>query len=145
MSAHKNKNPEQYVENYIGYTFKDRAILREAVEQSENKRLGFLGDKVIGLLLLDAWYRTHTSCDWGNHQLQLYGSNREMASEARIARFDRYLSSYARHHTHALATEVEAIIGAVWVDSGRNWEVTGSCYARIKDHGTTDHVVLDQR
>lgn len=60
MTAHDN--PAQYVENYIGYTFKNHAILEEAVTQFSNRRLGFLGDKIVGLLLLDAWYRTHDSC-----------------------------------------------------------------------------------
>lgn len=59
MNAHDN--PAQYVENYIGYTFNDYAILEEAVSQFNNRRLN-LGDKVVGLLLLDAWYGTQESC-----------------------------------------------------------------------------------
>jgi dsRNA-specific ribonuclease len=72
--------------------------------------------------------------------LQLYGSNREMANEARIARFNEFVKHgfmhrlHSKEYIHDLATEVEAIVGAVWIDSGRNWEVTEKCYLRIKDH-----------
>lgn len=76
--------------------------------------------------------------------MQHYGSNREMANEARMAKFDQFIEPdrifhrpWSRQYTHDLATEVEAIVGAVWVDSGRNWEVTGNCYARIRDHLAT--------
>ncbi|KAL3469137.1 hypothetical protein BJX99DRAFT_252234 [Aspergillus californicus] len=117
MSVHEN--PEQYT----GYTFQDHGVIEKAVKQ--NKRLGFLGDKVVGLIILDTWYRTNKNCESGNHELQLYGSNREMANEARIARFDEFVehdfmhSQHWKPYTHDLATEVEAIIGAVWIDSGR--------------------------
>jgi dsRNA-specific ribonuclease len=50
------------VEIYIGYTFRNKDLLEEALNPSEYKRLGFLGDKVVGLLLLDSWYRTGAEC-----------------------------------------------------------------------------------
>ncbi len=85
-----------------------------------------------------------TILESGFDTLKHYGNNREMADEARIARFDQFIKPdsmcrrpHSRRHTHILATEVEAIIGAVWVDSGRDWEVTKDCYARIRDHLVT--------
>lgn len=67
-----------------------------------------------------------------------------MANEARMAKFDQFIEPdgishtlYSRQYIHELATEVEAIVGADWVDSGRDWEVTGNCYARIRDHLVT--------
>lgn len=67
-----------------------------------------------------------------------------MASEARIARFHEFIEPdgifypiHSRGYTHELATEVEAIVGAVWVDSDRDWEVTGRCYGKIRDHLVT--------
>lgn len=56
MSAHEY--PEEYVEKYIWYNTKNHSILEEAVRQPENRRLGMLGDKVIGMVILGAWYRT---------------------------------------------------------------------------------------
>jgi dsRNA-specific ribonuclease len=50
------------VENFIRYEFNDKALLAAAFIPSKNGRLGFLGDKVIGLILLDDWYRTSTNC-----------------------------------------------------------------------------------
>ncbi|KAL4740976.1 hypothetical protein BDV11DRAFT_184393 [Aspergillus similis] len=55
MSAHDN--PEEYVENYIGYTFENHSILKEAVRQPENRRLGMLAYNVTGMVVLDTWYR----------------------------------------------------------------------------------------
>ncbi|KAL4816947.1 hypothetical protein BDW67DRAFT_184402 [Aspergillus spinulosporus] len=113
MSAHDN--PEEYVEKYIGYNFKNHSILKEAVRQPENRRLGMLGDKVIGTVILDTWYRTPgLDCERGSHQMQLYGSNREMAKEARRAGFDDFVDLEmhqldSRYYIHELATEVEAI------------------------------------
>ncbi|KAL2793800.1 ribonuclease III domain-containing protein [Aspergillus keveii] len=124
------------VEIYIGYTFRNKDLLEEALNPFEYKRLGFLGDKVVGLLVLDDWYRTRANCARGYRQLQRYASNRAMASEARRAHFDQMNPPGSRHYQHlgihGLATEVEAVVGAVWIDSERDWVVTDRCYARIK-------------
>jgi dsRNA-specific ribonuclease len=45
------------VEGRIDYTFQDQTLLEEALSPPGNKRLGLLGDKAIGLILLDDWYR----------------------------------------------------------------------------------------
>ncbi|KAL2838330.1 hypothetical protein BJX68DRAFT_249066 [Aspergillus pseudodeflectus] len=50
------------VENFIRYEFNDKALLAAAFLPSKYRRLGFLGDKVIGLILLDDWYGTSTNC-----------------------------------------------------------------------------------
>lgn len=50
------------IEEILGYTFQDPTIVYEAVSRERNQRLAFLGDKVVGLILLDIWYRTETSC-----------------------------------------------------------------------------------
>lgn len=68
MTTHDN--PAQYVQKYIGYSFRDHAIVEEAVSRTKNKRLGFLGDKVVGLLLLDAWYRTRSRCGMSKQSIE---------------------------------------------------------------------------
>ncbi|KAL3464806.1 hypothetical protein BJX64DRAFT_275500 [Aspergillus heterothallicus] len=129
MDTHK-------VEIYIGYNFREPSLLAQALGPSCNKRLGFLGDAVIDLILLDGWYRTNKSCLCGTQDLQYYGSNRIMASEAHQAHFEQVNGPGQFHHgqlsMHQLATEVEAVIAAVWLDSDRNWDVTAGCYHRIK-------------
>jgi ribonuclease-3 len=50
------------VESTIGYTFSDNHIIEEAMEENRNKRLAFLGDKVVALMLIDPWYRSERSC-----------------------------------------------------------------------------------
>jgi dsRNA-specific ribonuclease len=50
------------VEGRDDYTFQDQTLLEEALSPPGNKRLGLLGDKAIGLILLDDWYRRESSC-----------------------------------------------------------------------------------
>jgi dsRNA-specific ribonuclease len=50
------------VENFIGYEFNDKALLAAVFNPYKYRRLGFLGDKIIGLILLDDWYGTSTNC-----------------------------------------------------------------------------------
>ncbi|KAL2838696.1 hypothetical protein BJX68DRAFT_248713 [Aspergillus pseudodeflectus] len=50
------------VEGRIDCTFQDQTLLEEALNPPGNKRLGLLSDKVIGLVLLDDWYRSESSC-----------------------------------------------------------------------------------
>jgi dsRNA-specific ribonuclease len=57
-----NQDDPDGAERAIEYTFRDHHILEEALKQSRNKRLAFLGDKVAGLMLIDHWYRSGQSC-----------------------------------------------------------------------------------
>jgi ribonuclease III len=50
------------VESITGYKFRDSQILEEALEQTRNKRLALLGDKVVALMIVDSWYRSESSC-----------------------------------------------------------------------------------
>ncbi|KAL4800154.1 hypothetical protein BDV19DRAFT_384514 [Aspergillus venezuelensis] len=147
MDAHDH--PEEYVEEYIGYTFKNHKFIEEAVKRPENRRLGMLGDKIVGILLLDEWYRASgLGCQQGNYEIQRWGSNSEMANEARSAKFDKFMEPDFLHlygskgYDHDLATVVEAIIGAVWVDSHRDWEVPSArrWIARLPKFGTEANV-----
>jgi hypothetical protein len=50
------------VESTIGYTFSDNHNIDEAMEPNRNRRLTFLGGRVVALMLIDLWYRSETSC-----------------------------------------------------------------------------------
>ena len=54
--------PRASVESIIGYPFRNNHVMEEAMEQNRNKRLAFLGDKVVALILINAWYRSERSC-----------------------------------------------------------------------------------
>ncbi|KAL4949068.1 hypothetical protein BDW69DRAFT_203103 [Aspergillus filifer] len=128
MDAHDH--PEEYVEGYIGYTFKNHKLIEKAVKRLENRRLGMLRDKIVGILLLDECKAT----------TRFNAGDSEMANEACSARFDKFMGPDFLHlygskgYDHDLATVVEAIIGAVWVDSHRDWDITRDCYSRIQHH-----------
>ncbi|KAL2862221.1 ribonuclease III domain-containing protein [Aspergillus lucknowensis] len=132
-------DPETYVQHFIGYTFRHRGYIKEAVDWKHNERLALLGDTVVALLLLEDWYRSQRGCGAGSQIMKRYASNRAMAYEARTAGFDEHIRPSSLHmfhspaYDHVLATEVEAIVAAVWLDSERNFAVTKSCYQRIKN------------
>lgn len=47
------ENSKALVENTIRYTFTDNHIIEEAIQQYRNKRLAFLGNKVVAFMLID--------------------------------------------------------------------------------------------
>ncbi|EED22528.1 conserved hypothetical protein [Talaromyces stipitatus ATCC 10500] len=110
------------VEGIIGYTFNDRELLAKALHQTQNKRLALLGDKVVALVLIDSWYQTGTSCSAGSSLLQHSASNEAMAhQEDKTHLKDTVcLNSHQAQSIHGLATNFEAVVGAVWIDCGKD-------------------------
>ncbi|KAE8384248.1 hypothetical protein BDV23DRAFT_177210 [Aspergillus alliaceus] len=98
-----------FIERVIGYSFKDRQVAKEALQRVRNKRLAFLED--------------------GCSQLQHYACNKEMARQAKRKHINRVFKSDPSYplsgplSIHCVATDVAAIVDAVWIDSGRNFEV----------------------
>jgi ribonuclease-3 len=56
------ESPTDFIERVIGYSFKDRQVAEEALQRVRNKRLAFLGDKAVAVVLVDSWYRSDKSC-----------------------------------------------------------------------------------
>ncbi|EED12063.1 dsRNA-specific ribonuclease III, putative [Talaromyces stipitatus ATCC 10500] len=110
------------LERIIDYTFKDRNLLNEALHQTQNKRLALLGDKVVALMLIDSWYQTGGSCYDGNSLLQHAASNEAMANRAIQTHLKDMVrrQSHQSPSTHGLATDFEAVVGAVWIDCGKD-------------------------
>lgn len=124
------------IERIIDYSFNDRDLLREALNRTQNKRLALLGDKVVALILIDSWYQTGRSCCTylflcrsstaaknslvdGSLLLQHAASNKAMANRA-IQTHLKDMVSHRSQSTHGLATDFEAIVGAVWIDCGKD-------------------------
>ncbi|KAL9128315.1 MAG: hypothetical protein Q9217_002993 [Psora testacea] len=123
------------VENIIGYTFVDVSILWEALQvpganrydiggrnlDNGNKRLALLGDTILKTVLIDEWYRTMASRAQGNHIVSTVGNNAKLAEVARHNGLHGFINTHPGQFgavaTGTLADTVEAIIGAVWVDS----------------------------
>lgn len=116
------------------YTFRDPALLRLALtvpaamrQEPDNQRLEFLGDSVLGLLVAERLYRAHPELDEGGLSIwrDALVSTRGLA--ARFSRLGPWFTQgldwgqtvYNRPEK-AKVDACEALIGAAWLDGGRN-------------------------
>lgn len=140
------------LEESIGYHFEDEAYLRIALTHTsyvnENKaknplvrsseRLEFLGDSVLGLTVSTYLYETFPESSEG----ELSEYRQHLVCEATLAhaamRFS--LGDYLllgqgeqgnRNRSSLLADAMEAVIGAVYLDSHKNGEVTREVILRV--------------
>ncbi|GAD99410.1 hypothetical protein SNOG_02027 [Paecilomyces variotii No. 5] len=132
----------RFLENSIGYHFKDLDLLNEAflaagASSAENytypsfdgnKRLAFVGDSVLRLMVADEWFPSGTGTASANKLLEEYGSNEKLSETAKAHRLQDYLiRNPAQRGVDArttLASTTEAVIGAVWIDSGKDLVAT---------------------
>ncbi|MGN1204888.1 MAG: ribonuclease III [Lachnospiraceae bacterium] len=129
----------QKLEEKIGYTFKNRALLKQAVthssfanEQKINRqkhyeRLEFLGDAVLELISSDFLFQTHPELSEG----QLTKMRASMVCEPALAycakdlKLDRYIqlgkgeeATGGRYRDSIISDVMEAVIGAIYLDGG---------------------------
>lgn len=127
------------LEKTVGYTFKNRQLLAEAVthrtfvhenpgfEIGDNQRLEFLGDAVLGLVVGDLLMRVYPDCREG--ELTQMRSN--LVNETRLAAIARQVGlgenlrlgrgehqSGGRNKNSILADALEALLAAVYLDGG---------------------------
>jgi ribonuclease-3 len=138
----KRRPPEparEPVEEILGVTFKDRELLRRALthrsyahEQSlppghTYERLEFLGDAVLDVVISEYLYRNHAELDEGNlTRIRSYLVNMNSLAEAARGMGlgeHLYLSQDERadggeDKSSIIADSLEALIGAVYLDSG---------------------------
>jgi ribonuclease-3 len=119
-----------------------------------NKRLALVGDAVIRLALLDPWYATGgstgegcfhrvktqlTSPGDGTKMVSDRGSNDELSRLAVERGLDRYIvqnpSQNGSLSSTTLATTIEAIVGAVWIDSGKNFNKVSHVIRTLQRRG----------
>ena len=119
----------------FGYTFKNAILLEEALttpsfrmttpKASDNQRLEFLGDAVLGLLATDWLYENNPSLKEG----ELTGKRQHMVSTAALCEAvegSDFISLLKRNKgagelsskSKTVADAVEAVIGAAWLDGG---------------------------
>ena len=127
------------LEDELAYTFNDRSLLETALTlpsfrvESEgfypdNQRLEFLGDAVLGLVCAQLLYESHPDIDEGilTSLRSQMASGRALAAVAREINLGAHLRigrgeerQGGRDREGALADSIEAIFGAIWLDSGR--------------------------
>ena len=119
------------LENSIGYKFKNKKLLDEAITHKSvnsdfnNERLEFLGDSVISLVVSEALHFEESSLDEG--KLSIYRSrivSRSSLSKAGLKiKLDKYLHAGSALKNNQNLTEtiigntLEALIGAIFLDS----------------------------
>jgi ribonuclease-3 len=127
------------LEDRIGVTFRDRALLAEALthssfanEQSgdrpaDNERLEFLGDAVLGFVVGDALFRENPGSDEGqlsriraflvsSANLVGYAEKFELGDYLRLGRGEE--RSGGRDKPALLVNAFESLVGALYLDRG---------------------------
>lgn len=125
------------LESIIGYSFKDTAILKEALTHKSfagehraihhNERLEFLGDSILGAIVANYIYCQCPHSEEGvlskiksnlvsRHNLYLWAKELELGRFLRLGHGE--LSTGGRQRDSILSNAMEAVIGAVYLDGG---------------------------
>ena len=130
--------PLQKLQEIIGHTFKNPDLLLEAMthpslthekgrDNHNNQRMEFLGDAVLQLMLTDRIYELHPDLPEGKlTQIRAHLANRHALYHRAIAiELGKYLllgkgeeASGGRERLSNLADAFEALLGAIYLDSG---------------------------
>jgi ribonuclease-3 len=124
------RSPDR-LEQHLGYTFKDAALLQQALTHrsagsSNNERLEFLGDAVLGSVIAGELYHRFPRASEGRlSRLRASLVRRESLAEiARTLDIGDYLQlgpgerkSGGHRRDSIMSDAVEAILGAVYLDS----------------------------
>ena len=133
-----NKNNLQKVEALLGYEFADTVLLQQALIHSSfgferihtglnNETLEFLGDAVLDLAVSDMLFKTYPGVTEGELTKMRAGLVKEatLAEMARTISLGNFLmlgkgeeASHGREKASILASALEALIGAIYLDRG---------------------------
>ena len=127
------------LEEKLGYTFQNRALLENALTHSSyanenkhtgaqsNERLEFLGDSVLGMVTADYLYRVHPDLPEGDltrtrAALVCEGSLVEVAQQLELGTYLKLGKGEdaggGRERPSIVADAVEAVLAAVYLDGG---------------------------
>ncbi|HHH38811.1 MAG TPA: ribonuclease III [Sedimenticola sp.] len=126
------REPLAQLSRAIGYQFVDQQLLERALTHrsagsSNNERLEFLGDAILGFIIAEALYQRFPQADEGQlSRLRASLVKREsLAAIARDYRLGAYLSlgpgelrSGGQSRDSILSDAMEALLGAVYLDAG---------------------------
>ena len=125
------------LEERLGYSFADPALLRQAVShrswaaehpgEDDNERLEFLGDAIVGVVVADMAYRRHPDLLEGPltalrisvvNASALAAAARDLGLGAHIMLGRGEMRTNGREKDSILSDAFEAVVGAVWLDGG---------------------------
>lgn len=125
------KPPLEQLEKVIGYQFQQRELLKQALTHrsahaNHNERLEFLGDSILGVVIAEALFQRFPSVAEGDlsrmraaivcgRSLAKLGRKKEVGDYLWLGQGELKSGGYRRESI--LADAMEAIIGAVYLDS----------------------------
>jgi len=128
----------QQFEKKIGFNFKNKNLLRQALThssyayenqeevESDNETLEFLGDSILGLIIADFLYSTYIDSSEGelSKLKSTAASTSSLSSFAKKIKLDKYIllgkgeqKSGGREKKTILAGTFEAVIAAIYLDA----------------------------
>ncbi|KAF7944516.1 hypothetical protein ACHAO1_010127 [Botrytis cinerea] len=130
-----------FVKNKLKYGFKEDRFFREAlitsrvvsgeksiVERQGNRRLALIGDALIRLELVHNRYLQGASLETSHICVSKNASNRNLGTIGQHnGLVDQMVLPTSQHEpaVYTVATTVEALIGAIWLDSEQDFGVVG--------------------
>lgn len=154
----------QELEQALGYQFRDRALLHEALrhssyanehhgeEATSNERLEFLGDSVLGFVMAEYLFAEHPTAPEGEltrirARLVCEGSLYEAAKRIGLGAYLRLgrgeEAGGGRERASILADATEAVIAAVYLDGGI--EPASALIHRLLLDGANEERVAERR
>jgi ribonuclease-3 len=138
MLLRLKKNPYRELEKCIGYSFRKWELIEMALVhrsyrfeskgiESDNQRLEFLGDAVLGMVIAAQLYRAHTEEDEGGltERRSRVTSGKALAETAARIGLGEFIrlgkgeeQAGGRQRQSLLADGLEAVIGAAFLDGG---------------------------
>lgn len=118
-------------ETKIGYRFKSQPLLREALraQGGSNKRLAIVGDRVVETITAELWYKfagkSLNGSQWATTTREAL-CNRSFQATGRSLGLDQCTTpvitsfrtlDFSKKNTNPMADTIEALLGAVWLDS----------------------------
>ena len=134
----RERNHMKTLEEKLGYTFQNRALLENALTHSScanesrgklqsNERLEFLGDSILGMVVADHLYRNHPDLPEGvltrtraalvcEDSLVVVAEELSLGAYLRLGKGEE--AGGGRNRASIRADAVEAVLAAVYLDGG---------------------------
>ncbi|EMD67299.1 hypothetical protein GGP41_007213 [Bipolaris sorokiniana] len=129
---------QRSIEIILQYSFSNHQLLDEALlaagapasskdiegEVHGNKRLALLGDSVLKEVILEPWYSSEKSTEEGNNRVRDLCRNTKLSQVAQESGISSHITlnpcQQGRVSQETAASTVEALVGAVYLDSGKD-------------------------